>query len=102
MFITRYGSSLYRMFIDRRMISLSESTYSALQAGGVPVRTLSNAAVDALESICDNYLLVSTAPTSDTEDAYLVEMMSRIVALGDAVGALKADVAALQATDAEK
>lgn len=81
MFITRYGSSLYRMFIDRRVIGLSEGTYNALAEGGVPVRQLSNAAVDALASICTNYLQVDDTPTAGTEDAYLVDILARLDAV---------------------
>lgn len=78
MFITRYGSSLYRMFIDRRVIDLSEGTYNALKDGGVPVRQLSNAAVDALTSICNTQLRVDSTPASDTEDAYLVALLNGV------------------------
>jgi hypothetical protein len=81
MFITRYGSSLYRMFIDRRVIDLSEGTYNTLKDGGVPVKQLSNAAVDALASICENYLKVDTSPAPGTEDAYLTDILSRLEAL---------------------
>lgn len=85
MFITRYGSSLYRMFIDRRVIDLSEGTYNILKDGGVPVKQLSNAAVDALASICETYLKVDTTPAPGTEDAYLVDILARLEALEEAV-----------------
>ena len=85
MFITRYGSSLYRMFIDRRVIDLSEGTYNTLKDGGVPVKQLSNAAVEALASICTNYLKVDTSPTAGTEDEYLVDIRNRLTALEEAV-----------------
>lgn len=81
MFITRYGSSLYRMFIDRRVIDLSEGTFNTLKDGGVPVKQLSNAAVDALASICENYLKVDTTPAPGTEDAYLTNILNRVQAL---------------------
>ena len=81
MFITRYGSTQYRMFIDRRVISLSESTYNVLKDGGVQVKLLSNAAVDALASICENYLKVDASPTAGTEDAYLVGILNQVDAL---------------------
>jgi hypothetical protein len=83
MFITRYGSTLYRMFIDRRVIDLSEGTYNVLKDGGVPVRQLSNAAVDALASICANSLKVDNTPTSDTEDAYLVAILNGVNKLNE-------------------
>lgn len=85
MFITRYGSSLYRMYIDGRVIDLSEGTYNTLKDGGVQVKQLSNAAVDALESICTNYLKVDPAAPAGTEDAYLVDILSRVEALEEAV-----------------
>jgi hypothetical protein len=86
MFITRYGSSLYRMFIDRRVIDLSEGTFNTLKDGGVPVKQLSNAAVDALVSICENYLKVDTTPTPGTEDAFLTDILARVQALESAGG----------------
>lgn len=85
MFITRYGSSLYRMFIDRRVIDLSEGTYNTLKDGGVPVKQLSNAAVQALESICTTYLKVDTTPAPGTEDAYLTDILARLEAVEEAV-----------------
>lgn len=85
MFITRYGSSLYRMFIDRRVIDLSEGTFNILKDGGVPVKQLSNAAVEALSSICETYLKVDTTPAPGTEDAFLVDILTRLEALEEAV-----------------
>jgi hypothetical protein len=99
MFITRYGTSAYRMFIDRRLISLSEGTYNILKDGGVPVKQLSNAAVDALASICSNYLTVDDTPTAGTEDAYLTALLSQVTDLETSVGEVKAAVAALQAQE---
>lgn len=100
MFITVYGSTQYRMFIDRRVIALSEPTYNALKDGGVPVRQLSNAAVDALASICANYLTVDTTPTPGTEDAYLEGILEAVSGLRTDVDALKAAVEALAAPKA--
>lgn len=85
MFITRYGSTLYRMFIDRRVIDLSEGTFNILKDGGVPVKQLSNAAVEALASICETYLKVDTTPAPGTEDAFLVDIVTRLEALEEAV-----------------
>lgn len=85
MFITRYGSTQYRMFIDRRVIDLSEATYNTLKDGGVPVKQLSNAAIGALTTICGDYLKVDTTPTAGTEDAYLVDIVARLTALEAAV-----------------
>ncbi len=100
MFITRYGSSTYRMFIDRRVISLSEATYNTLEDGGVPVKQLSNAAVEALASICTNYLLVDSTPTSGTEDAYLISLQTQLTNLAADVDALQVAVEALAAPKA--
>jgi len=99
MFITRYGTSAYRMFIDRRIISLSEGTFNVLKDGGVPVKQLSNAAVDALASICSNYLTVDDTPTAGTEDAYLVALLGHVDALVSQVEDLQAAVDALQAQE---
>jgi len=49
-FITPYGTTRHRLITDR-VYALSEPTYRMLRDGGVPVKVLSNAAINGLEII---------------------------------------------------
>jgi N-acetylmuramoyl-L-alanine amidase len=51
MFVTRYGSTQYRLVTGDRMVDVNQSTYDKLKAAGVPAVALDNAQVTHLQGV---------------------------------------------------